>query len=169
MKRMRVTIIRISICITGLSLILVPVIFSGCSVGNSGYSKESAVLFERIPEKNVSISDVHAYEDGNTLVILGKVKRSAGNCCDTTKGHIDIALVAGDGTILDLTSVSYSPRNIPKTGTRSSHFTARLPYTLPEDVHLRLRYHRNEDTAAFVKGADTMLCRENVAAAQSEI
>ncbi len=169
MRRNRVMINRISIFITGLSLALMPAIFSGCSAGNAGYSNELPVSFERMPEKNVSISDVHAYEDGNTLVILGKIKRSAGNCCDTTKGHIDIALVAGDGMVLDLISVPYSPRNIPKAGTRSSHFTARLPYTLPQDVHFRLRYHHNEDTAAVLKGTDTLMCRENITAVYNEI
>ena len=169
MKQKRVMINRISTFITGLSLVLITVIFSGCSAGSARYSKESPVLFERVPEKNVSINDVHAYEDGNTLVILGKVKRSVGNCCDTTTGHIDIALIADDDMILDLISVPYSPRNIPKAGTRSSHFSARLPYTLPENVRIRLKYHHNEDTAAFANDADAMLCRENVAAAQSKI
>ncbi|MFH1716610.1 MAG: hypothetical protein ABIF19_04615 [Planctomycetota bacterium] len=169
MRRNRVMTNRISMLITGLSLALATVAFSGCTTGNAKYSKETPVLLERVPEENASISDVHAYEDGDTLVIYGKVKRSSDNCCDAARGHVDMALVAGDGTILDLISVPYSPRNIPKARTRSSHFTARLPYTLPEDVRLRLRYHQSEDAAAIAKGTETLMCKQNVAATQSEI
>jgi len=169
MRRNRVTTNRIAALITGPSLGLVTVAFSGCESGNAKYSKEASVLFERVPEENVSISEVHAYEDGDTLVILGKVKRSAGNCCDAVRGHVDIALVADDGMIVDIISVPYSPRNIPKAGTRSSHFTARLPYTLPEDVHLRLRYHPSDDTAAMARSTETLMCKQNIAAAQGDI
>jgi len=169
MRLERVMTNRIAKLITGLCLALATIAYSGCASGNARYSSEVPVPFECVPDENVSICDVHAYEEGNTLVIPGKVKRSARNCCDATRGHVDIALVADDGMILDIISVAYSPRNIPRAGTRSSHFTAKLPYTLPEDVHLRLRYHCSEDTAAMAKGTETLMCRQNIAAAQGEI
>lgn len=156
--------------LTGLSLIFAVVIFSGCTAGNYKSGEKASILFERVIEDNVLISDVHAYEDGDTLLIYGMAKRTADNCCDAARGHIDIALVDPDGVILDLISVQYSPRNIPKNRSRSSHFTARLPYTLPEDVHLRVGYHQNEDMAAASENHTEMLiCKQHITASRSEI
>lgn len=104
------------------------------------------------------------------MVICGKVKRAAYNCCDAARGHVDITVVGPDGAIVDLVSVPYSPRNIPKVRSRSSRFTARLPYVVPEDVPLRIAYHYDSGHAA--SGADmtdNLVSKHNIVRPDSDI
>ena len=148
---------------TGVILVIAAVVISGCATSNVNYSNEALVLFERMPSEDVLISDVHAYEDGDELVIYGKVKRAADNCCDAARGHVDIAIVAPDGLVIDVINVLYSPRNIPKVRSRTSRFMTRLPYTLPEDITLRITYHDNLEVAASsTNDRDKFLCEQNM-------
>ena len=125
----------------GIILVIAAIFVSGCATSNTNYTNEASVLFERMSSEDVFISEVHAYEDGDELVIYGKVKRAVDNCCDPARGRVDIAVVAPDGLVLDVVSVLYSPRNIPKIRSRSSHFTTRLPYTLPDGIIIRITHH----------------------------
>ncbi len=159
----------------GMSLIFASVLISGCATTNPNHANdraalsEASVLFERMPSKDVMVSEVRAVKDGDGLAIYGKVKRTLGNCCDAARGHVDIAVVGPDGEIIDLLSVPYSPRNIPKARSRSSRFAARLPYMIPEDVPLRITYHNDSEHAAY--GAyltDNLVCKHNLARLDSK-
>lgn len=141
----------------------------GCSTSDVNYRNAAAVRFERVPSEGVFITDVGAYEDGGEMVVYGKVKRAGNNCCDAVRGHVDIAVVAADGLVLDVVNVMYSPRNIPKTRSRKSRFTARLPYTLGKDVTLRMTYHDSREVAAsstYLAGKS--LCEQNIEAHREE-
>ncbi len=149
-------------------LVAAVVFISGCATSNVNPNATS-VLFESISPKGVILSNVRAYEDADELVIRGKVKRTFNNCCDATRGHIDIAVVAPDGFVVDIVSVPYTPRDIPRVRSRTSHFTARLPYTLPEDITLRITYHDNLEVAASTAySEDKFLCEQNMAAHKEE-
>ena len=150
MKDVRGMIRNFSRLFIGMSLTLATILFSGCAISNLNYTNEVPVLFERIPSEDVLVSEVHAYEDGDELVIYGKVKRAADNCCDAARGHVEIAVVAPDGLVLDVIRVLYSPRNIPKVRSRSSHFVTRIPYILPEGVILRITYHSSTEVASLI-------------------
>lgn len=144
------------------------VFLSGCATSNVNPNEQS-VLFEHVPSKGIIISNVRAYEDADEVVIRGKVKRSFNNCCNTTRGHIDIAVVAPDGFVLDMFSSLYSPRDIPRVRSRTSRFMARLPYTLADDMGLRIKYHGNMGVAASGASVDDkLLCEQNMAADKEE-
>ncbi len=153
---------NVSVCSAAITLVTITVLISGCAMSRGNYSNQAPVHFERIPSKDVFIREVYAYENNDKLLISGKVKRTANNCCDPARGHVDIAVVAPDGLVLDLISVPYNPHNIPKVRTRSSSFTARLPYTPPDDVILKITYHEGpkfDDSPAY---ADNLLiCEQN--------
>lgn len=134
---------------------------SGCATVNTNNRHEASVQFERMPSADVLVSEVHAYEDGDTLVVYGKVKRTAANCCDAVRGHLDMVVVGPDGSVLDAVSLVYNPRNIPKVRTRSSRFTTRLPYTVPAGATLRLAYHNDHDVIEV--GDNTFACRHSAA------
>lgn len=135
---------------------------SGCATSNVNPNKAS-VLLETISPKGVILSNVRAYEDADEFVVRGTVKRTFNNCCDAVRGHVDIAVVSPDGLVMDLVSVLYSPREIPRVRSRASHFTARLPYTIPEDVTLQVTYHSNPKiTASTEYGEDKFLCEQNM-------
>lgn len=138
------------------------VFISGCATSNVS-PNETSILFESMPSKGVIVSNVRAYEDADEFVIYGKVKRTFNNCCNAERGHIDIAVVAPDGLVLDIVSVLYTPRNIPRVRGRTSRFRARFPYTLAEDITLRITYHENPEVAASsINVRDKFLCEQNM-------
>ncbi len=146
---------------TGLRL--ATILISGCATTSVDQVNDAPVLLERMPSEDVMVSEVRAVEDEDGLVIHGKVKRTARNCCDSARGHVDIAVVGPDGAIVDMVSVPYSPRNIPKARSRSSRFTARLPYKVPEDVPLRITYHNDREHAASATGlTNDLICKHNL-------
>lgn len=153
-----------------LMILMTAVVFlSGCATGNVSYTNQAPVLFERIPAEGVFITDVGAYEDGGKTVVYGKVKRASNNCCDAVRGHVDIAVVAPDGVVIDVINVSYSPRNIPKTRSRKSRFMTSLPYTLAEDMTLQMTYHGSpEIIASIAYSEDKFPCQQNIAAHKEE-
>lgn len=162
MKRGRVMISDIPGLLIGMGLAFGSILISGCATDNLNYKNEASVTFECIPSENALISDVHAFENEDELVIHGKVKRAAYNCCDAIRGHVDVAIVAPDGLVLDAGSFLYTPRNIPKVRSRSSHFKAVLPYIVPEDFIIRITYHSSRDLAySITHPGRIFMCEDN--------
>lgn len=160
-------IIRTYPCFVSAILVLAAAItVSGCATIDFHHGSQASVLFEQTPSQDVFISDVHSYRDGDSLVVYGKVKRTPTNCCDAARGHLDIAVIGPDGSILDAVSVLYSPRNIPKVRTRSARFETRLPYTVPAGTTLRIAYHKNNDIVQV--DDNTLACRNSAALADLE-
>jgi hypothetical protein len=148
----------------GMNLTFGFILISGCATSNLNYTNQASVKFEYTQSEDVLIKDVYAFESGDELVILGKVKRTAKNCCDAVRGHLDIAIVAPDGLVMDAGSFVYSPRNIPKVRSRSSHFKAVLPYIVPEDFVLRITYHSSRELASSTTHiGGILMCEENKA------
>ncbi len=139
------------------------VLVSGCATTNFDHATETPVLFERVPSEDAVVSEVRAVRDGDGLAIFGRVKRTADNCCDAARGHVDIAVVWPDGRITDLASVPHSPRNIPKARTRSARFAAKLPYVVPENVPLRITYHSGSEHTSAMRVTDKTLSAHNPA------
>ncbi len=143
---------------------LATIVVAGCATNNFNYTYEAPVIFKRVPSEDVHISEALAYEDGDELVIYGKVKRGPDNCCDAVRGHVDIVVIGPEGYLLDMASTMYRPRNIPKVRSRSSRFRVRLPYTLPDGVTIRIAYHSRLGAADSVAYAGSMFrCEQNMA------
>ena len=136
---------------------------SGCTTLSTDSKRQAKVLFEWVPSQEVFISEVHAYEEANTVSVYGKVKRTAASCCNAVRGHIDMMVIGPDGSILDTPSLLHSPRNIPKTRTRSARFAAKLPYSLPAGATLRMAYHDEYDLVEV--GNNAFVCRHSAAIA----
>lgn len=147
---------RLLYFIVGIGMMITAVLISGCATGEFSHATE-----------DVFISKAYTYEDGDELVILGHVKRSLQNCCDSARGHVDIALLNRDGTVIDSFSTLYSPSNIPKVRSRSSSFKVRRPYLPPDGVIIRMAYHNSlegADSALYV--GDVFDCKQNKATPQ---
>ncbi|MBC8472595.1 MAG: hypothetical protein H8D56_24285 [Planctomycetes bacterium] len=143
--------------IVGSGVMMSSVLVPGCVTGE----------FNHTTTEDVFINEAYTYEDGDELVILGHVKRGLQNCCDSARGHVDIALLAHDGTVIDSFSTLYSPGNIPKVRSRSSNFKVRRPYLPPDGVIIRMAYHNSlegADSALYV--GDVFQCEENKATPQ---
>ncbi len=140
-----------------VGIMIAAVLVPGCVTGEFSYATT----------EDVFINKAYIYEDGDEIVILGHVKRSYQNCCDSARGHVDIALLAHDGTVIDSFSTLYSPINIPKVRSRSSSFKVRRPYLPPDGVIIRMAYHNSlegADTAVYV--GDVFDCEQNKATPQ---
>jgi hypothetical protein len=100
-------------------------------------------------------------QQGEELLISGKVNRAYHYCCDKTHGHIDIAILDAEGFVIDAISTLFSPRNIPKAKARTSKFKVALPLLLPEGSTIRAVYH--EGIYHLNSGEDTFQCDLNQA------
>jgi hypothetical protein len=141
----------------GAGMMMVAVMVPGCVTGEFSYTTA----------EDVFITDAYTYEDGGELVILGHVKRSLQNCCDSARGHVDIALLAHDGTVIDSFSTLYSPSNIPKVRSRSSSFKVRRPYLPPDGIIIRMAYHNSlEGADSALYAGDVFHCGQNKATPQ---
>lgn len=141
------------IIVAGLAI--TAVLVSGCATGTISNSED------------VFINAAYTYEDGDELVICGRVKRGYQNCCDSARGHVDIALLASDGFVIDAFSTLYYPHNIPKVRSRSSRFEVRRPYLPPDGLIIRMAYHSDleaADSAAYAGGVFD--CEQNMAIPQ---
>jgi hypothetical protein len=140
-----------------VGMMMVAVLVPGCVTGE----------FSHATTEDVFINKAYTYEDGDEIVILGHVKRSLQNCCDSARGHVDIALLAHDGTIIDSFSTLYSPSNIPKVRSRSSSFKVRRPYLPPDGVIIRMAYHSSlEGAESALYVGDVFDCEQNKATPQ---
>jgi hypothetical protein len=116
---------------------------SGCSSHSSHLVKADDLFIETIPSSRAYLSDIIAIQEGDELLISGKVIRS--NPSFSGVGHVDIAVVSPGGLVIEAGNVSYSPRILPKTPGarkhRASRFEARFSCIPPKWSVIRLAYH----------------------------
>lgn len=147
------------IIVAGLAI--TAVLVSGCATGTISTGKISN-------SEDVFINAAYTYEDRDELVICGRVKRGYQNCCDSARGHIDIALLASDGLVIDAFSTLYYPHNLPKVRSRSSRFEVRRPYLPPDGLIIRMVYHSDleaADSTTYTGGV--FECEQNMAIPQN--
>jgi len=116
---------------------------SGCSSQRSHLVKMGDLFIETIPSSRVYFSDVTARQEGDELVVSGKVSRR--NTSFSGAGRVDMAVVSPGGLVIDTANVPYTPKILPKTPGarkhRSSHFEARLRCIPPGWTVIRIAYH----------------------------
>ncbi len=153
-----------AVCIcTLIRFVIFSLAVSGCGQTQTADLGNGPAIHKDLPSKNIRVVNVHSNQYGKALVISGKVRRECNFCYEDVRGHIDIVALDSDGHILGTASTFYNPRNIPKTGPRSSSFTVRLPVTVGEGAVIRTAYHEDLEFAASSPGRETFHCRMNVA------
>ncbi len=122
---------------------------SGCTSSMTNLVHNREVSVERMPSKgNAQIFKVYVYEEGDELVVSGRIKRRNKHN-PPPRGHVDIAVLSPRGETIAKTSALYTPLIISKGGPhRASHFTARFSDILPEVSRVRLSYHAQRYVAA---------------------
>jgi len=137
---------------------------SGCGEVETASVSEVAVGHENLPLKNIQVVNLNCRQDGEDLVISGRVRRSCNFCYEDVEGHVDIAVVDSEGLVLGTTSTFYYPPSIPKRGARYSSFSTRLAMRLPKGAIVRTAYHETGESAGSAHGDSTFQCRNNMAA-----
>lgn len=134
-------------CLAIVAIAMVSGALAGCSETSDNavnFRPETLnVAFELVSSEDVFIPSVEAVIVGDTVAIQGVVRRRPGNCCDTTKGIINVSVLTPDGDVFDEVDTAHSPRNIPKARQQSSRFIANLPYIVPDRFILRIEYQRS--------------------------
>ncbi len=111
--------------------------------------KEGVAFVEYVPSKGVYVSKTYVYQDGDELVISGKVRRPYGSFA--VAGHVDIEMLDPEGTTFKKTIATHIPRIVRRKGPRDASFTVRLPIILPKGATVRVGYHSSLDKALSCK------------------
>ena len=126
------------------------------------------LVFELLSSESLFIRDLTVNHDNQELVIKGRIKRGAKHCCDRVTGHIDVAVFSPDGYLINALSTWLSPRYIPKHGSKSSRFEARIFEEVPAGSSIRVAYHGTTELEKSALGGVKLDCGENVALLGSE-
>jgi len=135
---------------------------AGCAPNRVNLVDTGTVSIETVPSKEIYISEVRINQDGNELVLTGRVKRR--HLAPVGFGHVDVAIISPEGKSLEQVSTYYNPRIIPrKRGHRRLHgsgFEVRLPVIPPAGSTIRVAYHRSaksESETFSCGGNETLL------------
>ena len=121
----------------------------------------NGIIFELHNSDELFLVDVHSHYDNGEHVLLGRIKRGPQNCCEVVIGHIDIAFFDPDGYLIEAFSTYYKPRNIPKSGFKSSGFKARVSAEVPEGSTVRLAYHSENKYLNAKSAGGKLNCSES--------
>lgn len=110
----------------------------GCASNRINLVDNGTVTVERINSQGAYVSSVYVYQDGDYLVISGRVKQLYSTVV-TDRGHVDITMLNPYGTTLKQVSKRYNPRLSRKK--RTAYFRARLPVILTPGVIVRVMHH----------------------------
>ena len=149
-----------------LGVVTTGMFLSGCAPKHVNLITKKGVSIEAIRSARVDISDVAVSEDGNELVITGKVYRR--NPSISGSGHVDVTILDPSGNVIEKDSVPYTPTTLPKTPGarrhRGSRFEVSLPSVLPAGSKVQVAYH------ATVKPESNGLdCERSVSTGRSPI
>ena len=152
------------VCISTLiRFVIFSIAFSGCGPAQRADLGSGTAIHEDAPSKSICVVNVRSNQYDKELVISGDVRRECNFCYEDVRGHIDIVVLDSGRDVLGTASTFYNPRNIPRTGRRSSSFTVRLPVTVREGAVIRTAYHEDSGFAVSSPGRQTFHCRMNMA------
>ena len=126
-----------------LGFAIIGMFSSGCARKHKNLITQKGVSIEAVHSERVHISDLAVSEDGNELVITGKVHRL--NQSISGSGHVDVTIMDSAGNVIERGDVPYTPTTLPKTPGARKHrgarFEVRLPCVLPAGSQVRVGYH----------------------------
>ena len=126
-----------------LGFVTTGMFLSGCAHRQKNLVTKKGVTIETVHSERVRISHVAVSEDGNELVITGKVYRR--NRSISGSGHVDVTILDSADNVIEKGGAPYTPTTLPKTPGarrhRGSRFEVRLPSVLPAGSRVQVAYH----------------------------
>lgn len=142
-----------------LGLMITGMFLSGCTPKHLNLITQKGVSIETTHSTQAHISDVVVSEEGNEIVITGKVSRL--NRAISGSGHVDVTILDPSGNVIDKGTVPYTPATLPKTPGarkhRGSRFEVRLNCILPTGSKVQVTYH-----ARIKHKSDDLGCKGSV-------
>ncbi len=128
------------------ALIITVFLIGGCG-GPTNLIKTGVYGVEESSPSGIIFSQITAYQDKDDFVVSGKLKRLYTS--KSYPGHVDIAIIAPNGDIIETTSVKNKmPFNIVSRRKFSS-FKAKFNTTPPEGYQIHVSFHRKGTTNQF--------------------
>lgn len=117
-------------------------ILTGCAVEKSLPTPPPGSIAVRIiqaPAANIVQSS--ARQEGDVLVVDGKVERNWIGNRGVVKGHVDIDVLDASGKAIRSLTTRCSPSVIPNLSNVKSSFMARIPLIVPDGGVVKVRFH----------------------------
>ncbi len=127
-----------------LIYVLTLLVFSvGCAHYKNDLLQEGKAAIEVIPPKvMVKISNVHVLGKEDGVKVVGSVERTG---LGILNGHIDVAVLSPEKTVLGLVSAEYSPSfqqlSVRRRVVRLSSFSVEFSDTLPAGSVVKVAFH----------------------------
>ncbi len=121
---------------------ILTIVSSGCAANRTNLVSKGIVSVETSPSKKVKILWTRVYQDGEDFVVYGVVQRR-NHTSYPIRTHVDITILAGDGTVMQETRTPdiYVSRRRPGKGISWKRFRVRLPGTPPEGSRVNMVVH----------------------------
>ena len=130
-------------------LCLTAILVSGCLGGRVDLVDNQTVSLEPVPTGHLYVSWGGVYQKGGATEVRGVIRpRHRGF---HGYGHVDVAVLAPDGTVLEEASALYHPRILPRKGVSRARFTVPLATVPPPGSTVRLAYHDDQDACSAPK------------------
>jgi hypothetical protein len=127
-----------------LGFCMAAVFISGCLSDRVNLADNSWVSLDPVPAGSIYILRAITYKESNeneAFAVHGMIKRKIrGGVGD--HGHIDVAIVGPEGTVLDQVSTPHFPDRVPRRMDQA-YFNARLSSVPPQGSIVRVAYHRS--------------------------
>lgn len=133
---MKIRVVLKRICLFALLLILV-----SCATERTNLVKTEQVSLDVAAAKGITVLDADVYQDGDKLIVEGRVR-------SMHDGHIDITIVGPDGKIIKQArsyyrtrAMTFGPKGIPQMFAHEANFEEIFHIILPEKSTVRLEFH----------------------------
>ncbi len=123
------------------------IVFSGNATAKTDITDQLTI--KRVPfGNNISIASVKVSQDGDTLIVSGKLKLNK-HSLKKFDGHVDVTIISPEGKSIISTSLNYSPRvrsikSLRKLY-RKTTFKACFSEKLRKGSTVRVALHNSDD------------------------
>jgi hypothetical protein len=118
----------------------------GCALHRVNLVDNGTVILELAPSDDWYVSQAYVFQDDDEMLISGKIERTTHSRERTThsslihQGHVDIALIAQDGTVVHEVSASNTPTSLHRIATTKMSFSVRLKIVPTKGTKIRMTY-----------------------------
>lgn len=123
---------------SSLWLALLATVLGGCALSRPGMTVENSVALDIVPTAVASVSEARAVQNGEDLIISGKVKKYHRFLLP---GHVDIVVCDPQGAVIAQETPRLTGYASKRGGVKEGRFSARLRLTPPEGSAVHVKYH----------------------------
>ena len=151
------TKIRQLVTTLGVGCVILAV--GGCASSRYNLAKNGVVSVEYMPsEGDTFVSQADVYQMENGIEISGTVKVPKA-LHPTRGGHVDVAILSSDGSLLKKASIQHRPRSPRRTSAHKLPFRVYIPIELSPESTIRIAYHK----PSYPQGDAVFDCERNSA------